>query len=306
MSKLSLRRFFPDGRTALKLVSVIFAFVLWFYVLNKTQIRIEKSIMVDFKVPEKMSLAQADIREITFVLEGPRAFMRSMLDREDRIIVDIGQYKSKGRNSYEIPIRTGDISLPFGVDVLKIVPSKIQVKLERTRTKTIKVRPSFVGEISDDYKLVDYGIEPSTIKIKGPKSKINKMKELTTPPIYLGELVESGERTLSLPPLEQGLSYVDKKELIFKYDLRARRANMTVSGIRVRFLSSRKIIKAMRSKVSVEILADKDTFDKTKIEIIADIPDNSRGRISVDLKANLPGGVHLLKIHPEKIDVIVR
>ena len=42
------------------------------------------------------------------------------------------------------------------------------------------------------------------------------------------------------------------------------------------------------------------------VQVIADIPEAATGKTRVKLKAVLPEGIHLLKIHPEYIDVSVK
>lgn len=304
--KKKTKKFAFTGRSMLKVVSLIFAFVIWFYVLNKTHISIEKSIPIDINVPKGMSLLSSDTKEITYVLEGPRAFMRSLLDRDERITIDLDDYKPNKKNYYEVPIKTTGMTLPFGVDILKIIPSKVMIKIEATDTKKVPLRTNFIGNVSGDYKLIDFQLTPDKVTIFGAKSTVSKINEVLVSPIDLSELSGNGEINLGVSGLASGIGVKNGTPIVFQYKIRPKRANMNLKEVAIRFLTSTKIIRVGSRKVSLDLLADEDVLDSSKIEVIADIPDDSKGRVDVKLRVNLPDGVELLSIRPEKVTVFVR
>ena len=50
----------------------------------------------------------------------------------------------------------------------------------------------------------------------------------------------------------------------------------------------------------------KVAYIRNRLQIIADIPEDSSGLTSIKLKANYPKGIHLLQISPQYINVLVK
>ena len=67
------------------------------------------------------------------------------------------------------------------------------------------------------------------------------------------------------------------------------------------------MISSKIKNVSLDVLMPKEKSIKTsEVSVVADIPENTRGRVKVKLRATLPDEVHLLQINPEYINVSVK
>jgi YbbR domain-containing protein len=94
-----------------------------------------------------------------------------------------------------------------------------------------------------------------------------------------------------------------------KFVIKPTKANLSLNNLKIRFLTSQKLLKVSHRTASILVLADdgeKADVRKNDVHVVADIPDGTKGNAKIKLKCTLPNGVHLLKIYPEEISVTVK
>src|SRR5690606_33914115 len=111
--------------------------------LNSEKVRFEKTVGLEYILPEDMMFAQKPPMEVTFMIEGPRAFVRTVAEREDRLVIDLNRANSKRQLSFHVDINPAQLSLPFGMIVERVIPRRIPIRLERKASKIVPVRPHF-------------------------------------------------------------------------------------------------------------------------------------------------------------------
>ena len=91
--------------------------------------------------------------------------------------------------------------------------------------------------------------------------------------------------------------------------IRPNKANLTLNDVEVSFLSKGSNYQANRKKVSVDILVSTDKRDQiipSDILVIGNLVSLKKGVHKVELKAELPEGVNLLKINPSALEVTIK
>lgn len=294
-------------KSFLQIFSLVFAFLSWIYVLSSAEIQVEKSVKLEYVLPDDMAISSQPINEVHYTLSGPRAFIRNLLGREDIIKIDMRSKYRKKQKMYELNMQNFSIELPFGVNVVDVEPRKMQLELSPMLAKEVRIQPVLVGEIASDQKLLNQSIEPKTIKLKGPRELISHINEIETTPIDLQGLNGKGQKEVQLVALDPRIQ-MSMGSTQFHYEVIATRANMILRKIPIRFLSSKMIKNANRRFVTLMVLADKGSEEKLSLDdvkVVAEVPERRKGTIDVALKATLPEGVHLLDITPPQVRVVV-
>lgn len=294
-------------RHALKGFSVFFAFFLWLYVLSSAQTKGEKIVKLNYKAPEGYAVRNQPVSEISYAIKGPRVFVRSLMQKNDRLVVDLSDKFKKNKTRYEVNVSELGVTFPFGVELTRVEPSRIVVQLEKALVKEVSVKPVTMGNIPSDHKLVKSSIDPQKVKIKGPATLIRKMKEIETAPIDISGLLGSDSVEAPLAILDERITPA-RSSVLYKYVVQPTRANMILKNIPVKFLSSRLVKDANRRSVNLMVLADNEEkleYGQKDIKVIAEVPDSAKGKVEVKLKASLPPGLHLLEIRPEVLSVTV-
>src|SRR5471032_1363254 len=69
-----------------KVISVIIAVVLWVIVLGSRNVEVTKEVPLEVITPPELVAANEVPERIAFRLSGPKAFLRTILDRHDEPI----------------------------------------------------------------------------------------------------------------------------------------------------------------------------------------------------------------------------
>jgi YbbR domain-containing protein len=216
--------------TGLKVISVIVSIVLWIIVLGSRSVEVVKEIPLVIQTSEDMTVSSDLPDKIQFKLSGPKAFLRTLLDRkEEPITLNLMQNKAGLVNQR---FYADQIKLPLGVKVLAVNPSLLSVKLETVRTKEVIPKVQLQNSLPEGYQLVSSEITPKKIKVRGPESRMNDLKEVFFQPITLSELHESVTLPLVFAPSETQLSIVGSQPQI-TLEIYAIEANYRLRNIEI-------------------------------------------------------------------------
>lgn len=300
---------FKVKKHALKLLSILLSVFLWVYVLNSEKVKFEKTVTLEYILPDDMMFAEKPVQEVIFMIEGPRAFVRSIAERDDKLVIDLNRVNQKRSLHFNIDIIPTQLSLPFGMVVERVLPRKIPIKLEKKASKIVPVKAVFAGSLPEQMNFGRAEIYPSEVEVYGPRSLIVKLKEIQTRPIELEGLLGLSEVPVEAQLSDERLALGPGVELKLVYQLKASGANMVLKNVPIRFLTQNKNARSSSRTVTLKLLVPPKIKDRSNIssslQVWADIPEGSQGKIEVPLKTIIPPGIHLLEISPKSIIVNV-
>lgn len=295
---------------SLKLISVFLSLFLWVYVLNSEKVKFEKTVQLEFILPDGMVFAEKPVQEVVFMIEGPRAFVRTVGERDDKLLIDLNRANTKKQTNFTVDIIPTQLNLPFGMVVERVLPRKIPVKLEQKSKKILPVRARFSGHLPEQLSLAKSAVEPGEVEVHGPRSLLKKIKNIPTRPIDLEGLVGLTEIPVELQLPDDRLRVEGVRDLKFVFQLKATSANFTLNKQPIRFLTQHKKLVTPTKTASIKLLVPDRLKNRSNIsssvQVWAEIPANARGKVEVPLKAIIPPGVHLLGITPKSIIVNVQ
>ncbi len=298
----------PSSRHILKILSLFISVSLWFYVLNSEPLEVERRVELVFITPTDLAINVEVPKTVMVKVKGSRAFVQNLDLTQEKMVIDLRDYPYD-QETFAVTFDPTMVQLPFGVEVQEIAPQQVVLSLEREIKKKVPIRLRTVGEVGKDLKLMSKEFTPREFMIKGPYHAIKKVTLLNTLPIDLESLDGSGELRLKLEPIDPRIEIEDLKEINFYYTIKPNKANLTLENIEVGFLSKNNHYIVKRNRVSVDILVAADKIEEIRpkdILIIGNLTDLGRGKHSVQLRAELPEGVNLLKINPETVEVTIK
>jgi hypothetical protein len=285
-----------------KLISVVIAVVLWFVVLGSRNVEATKEIALEVITPPDLVIANDVPDKVAFRLSGPKAFLRSVLDRrEEPVRVNLVGAKP-GLVTYRF--FSDNIRVPIGVKVLNINPTAILIKLEPIRHKEVAVRAEVQGIPPDGYKLLGVKLKPETVKIKGAESKVDSIAELKTVPVDVSDLRQTTEKEAAFDLSHYGVQ-VESRLPQMLISVEPVSANFRIKNIDIRVASSYKV-RVEEKDVTVLVRADPKelkTLDRTRVYGQVDLKDKPKGTYTVPVKVILPPDVSLVKVVPDKVNV---
>lgn len=299
---------------SLKFISVFLSVFLWIYVLNSEKVKFEKTVTLEYILPNDLMFAQKPAQEVVFMIEGPRAFVRTVAEREDRLVIDLNRNDKNraGRQlNFSVDINPAQLNLPFGMTVERVLPRKIAIRLEKKASRIVPLKLQFMGQLPDKLSLIDAQIVPSEVEVYGPRSLISKLSHIPTRPIELDSLLGATEVGVEVQLNDERLTLTSGQDFKFTYQLKAASSNFELKNLPIKFLSQVKVQSSSVKKASVKLLVPEKILKNrsnisSTIQIWADIPQDAKGRLEVPLRVISPPSIHLLEITPKTIIVNIQ
>lgn len=292
-----------------KLISLIFAIALWYYVVSETNPNIKKdykSIPVMYKnedVLKKKNLTIVDPIDpvVNITLEGKRNVI-SRVSRDDILVyADMNEINENGEVSL-------NFSTPQGTSIIEKSDYKIALKLDEIMTLVKKIEVKRIGELpSDNTTVTDIEVVPGEVKITDQKELIDKISKVIVP--------------VDLSVITKDTSISKKVQVFDSNDTEIKDLNIENTDVTVNvFVSSTKQVpikiayknqpfdfnsgdlKLGKSKIT--IIGQKDKLDKIK-EINTEVVDLSEfvNNTTKNVKLEFPEGISPLSGEDRFIDV---
>lgn len=165
----------------LKLLSLVFALILWFFVMGERKLEVGYTVPLELKnVPPGMMVANEVPSLVDVRLSGPRTLLMNLGPKDISISVDLVDLKPGLTSFKRLEER---LNIPSGVKVTRLSPSFIDVKLERIREKKVPLKVVFSGLPAEGFQLGSVRLKPEQVTVEGAESEIKDITEVPTDPV---------------------------------------------------------------------------------------------------------------------------
>ncbi len=173
-----MNSFFTRNVTA-KVLSILFALVLWIYVMSEINPRTTKP---ESNIPVQL-IGVEDIRKLDLVIEGSDSFTINvkLTGRRDEVykvargeikaVADIRGYRVGTNN---IPV---EVTAPPGIEI-DYSPKYIKVELEEIVKRQKEVSLDITGAPPEGYVLGEAEFKPTLVMVEGPESSVNSIERI--------------------------------------------------------------------------------------------------------------------------------
>jgi diadenylate cyclase len=177
----------------LKLLSLLLAFILWLSLIPEEKTLSEKTLTIPLEtrnIPSNMELVEKPASTVDVTIRAPNR----MIDEVSAANVFVKLNLSTATLfQQEYPLNETMVSLPPGAKVVRISPTKVRLKLERTQEVMLDIVPTVIGQAKEGYGISKIEITPPRVLVQGPESKIREKDKISTSPINISELTSSTE-----------------------------------------------------------------------------------------------------------------
>ena len=186
-----MNRFFSNN-VAWKIISLLLATLLWFFVINYQNPELTQEIKHNVTIRGINELEakgyvleneeQLRNMQVRILLKGPRLEMERLKSDNVQIDVrlDLTQYANllteEDAVSIEKPIQITAHTNIEGIIVEDIRPKTVGVVFEREEQATRNIHYTIQNESNSEYAALDPILKPTTVEISGPKSSVEKVE----------------------------------------------------------------------------------------------------------------------------------
>ena len=285
----------------LRILSILAAIFLWFYVVNSEPVTFTQNLDVKIIPPIGKAVDGLSSPYVELEVKGARAFLNEYQDKVPSLILNLSKVNG---NATQYTISAKDLHLPFGVELISVKPKILKIHFDRMIKKRVPITISKLGNLRSELEFSKEKLTPNKIMISGPVSAMRKVSSLSTVDLDINELSGSDKLELTIKELPRYITFEDETKILYEYSIRAKKANFNLKNIDITFITKDKNYKPNVKLVSVDVFAPDDIkIRKSDIKIFAEVPETTKNKVKVRLRAELPEDVHLLQINPPFIDI---
>lgn len=155
---------------SLKLIALLSAVLLWTAVSREPVIEIGFNVPVEFhEVPEDLEITTEVVPQAQVRLRGPSRRVREMTAADVHVVVDLGSIRP-GERTFDLTAT--QVRVPFGVEVMQVVPAHIRLTFDRRSSRMIPVHPRVTGSFPTGYGILSVKAQPAEIAVIGPERRV--------------------------------------------------------------------------------------------------------------------------------------
>ncbi len=171
----------PFRHFGLKIAALALGTLLWITVSGH---QVERRIPVAISysnVPASFEMS-ADQDDVNVYVRGDDSNVNELIQGRLQMIVDLGDAHA-GANL--IALRTDQVVAPLGIEVLHVDPGAVNVMLEKSARQPAAIVATLEGQVPDGYVVGDVVVEPRTVEVVGPESRLKTPVSVITERIFL-------------------------------------------------------------------------------------------------------------------------
>ncbi|MFQ5701501.1 MAG: YbbR-like domain-containing protein [Acidobacteriota bacterium] len=214
---------------ALKIGSLILAILLWMYLRSEAQ-----TVQV-FQVPLELADLPSDL---TFVGDLPESVtVRVRASESTAQSLSPGRFQARVKLSgarpgeLTIPLTPDIVGRPFGVEILRVDPPSLKLRVERRVTREVPIVARVEGKPSAGYERRGLTLSPDTATIDGPESLVRRAEEVFTEVVNIDGATAPTERVVGIIPDRAGVRVIGEAATILRIDIQEKRVTRTFRNI---------------------------------------------------------------------------
>lgn len=181
---------------ALKLLALVFACILWFFVTGEQKLERSYAVPLQLKnMPVGMMVVNDMPNLIDVRISGPRTLLMNLQLQDIGIAVNLKDLEPGLTTLKRLEER---LNLPGPLKVTRLSPSYIDVKLERVISKNVLVKPQLSGKPASGHRVVVVRTQPQQVMIEGAESEVSVLDSVATEPLDITGSRETRREKLSL------------------------------------------------------------------------------------------------------------
>ncbi len=168
-------------KLGLKLFSLALAVVLWLTVSGEPIAERGVRIPLAFEnLPEAMEILGDPPQTVDVRLRGSSGTLRRLDARDMVAIIDL---ESERPGARMFDMASDRVRAPIGVEVTQVSPSAIALTLDVSGSRVVPIIPEVRGAPAAGFVVGTVEVEPATVEVEGPESRLSDLAEAMTEPI---------------------------------------------------------------------------------------------------------------------------
>ena len=181
----------------LKVFATALAVLLWLTVAGDPIAERGLRVPLEFEnVPDSVEILGDPPETVEVRLRGSSAVLRRLETGDVAAIIDL---RSERPGNRLFDMTADQVRAPLGVEVTQVIPSTVSLTLEEEGSpRMVPVVPDLEGEPAPGFVVGRVVVDPATVAVVGPQSKLRQLTEAMTEPLDLTNAAVPIEATLTV------------------------------------------------------------------------------------------------------------
>jgi YbbR domain-containing protein len=176
-------RYNPFRNLGLKVLAIALASLLWLTVAGQHIVERSLRVPLEFRnIPKSLEIVGNTPDTIDVRVRGSSAVLTRLEPGEIVAVLDVSGARTGSRL---FQVRADEVRAPFGVEVTQVVPSTLALELERSARRRVPINASVDGQPAPGFVIGTKTVEPSSVEVVGPESRVRQITEATTEPVSI-------------------------------------------------------------------------------------------------------------------------
>ena len=279
----------PFRNIGLKVAALGLGTLIWFTVSGPRVERTISGVPVIYRnVPASLEISD-QTEEASVHVRGTDSQIRRLQPGDLVVEIDLAGERP---GLVVLPLRTDQVTVPFGIDVTEVSPGAVTLTLEESASVEVQVRPTVDGKPAPGFVEAGITVDPATVTVVGPARRLKTTTSAITQRVSIEGARETVTQTVTVGVIDPGLRL--KEPRTARVAVRIEKVeDRTTSGARVVF---RGLLKGRRAVVSPESVT---VTVRCPAEALARLPQSAWVPF-VDVTA-LKSGNFTLPVHIESL-----
>ena len=164
-----------------KLFSLLLAAMLWIAIASETSSEVEMTVKLQYQnIPEQLEVTDETADTVEVRLRGSANLIKEVMPQEVAVSLNLANMRA---GESVVQLTAQNIQVPFGIEVVRVNPSRVQLSLERSISKMVPVMAHLAGQPAKGSEVKDVTIVPNMVEVRGPESRLRLLEGVSTEPV---------------------------------------------------------------------------------------------------------------------------
>lgn len=299
----------PFHHLGLKFLAIALATLLWLTVAGEQVVERGMRIPLEFRnKPPDLEVVGEPVAMVDVRLNGSSTLLARMDPGEVVAVLDLSAARPGARMFH---LSTASVRLPYGVEVSQIIPSTIQLELEKSATRTVNIRPAIEGQPAPGFVVGSVVPRPATVEVTGPASRVAQLSEATTEPIPIDGRRERVRDTVNVGVADASLRLTEAREVTVDVEIVPAPVERLIEDVPIRWrnLAPGRSAVLKPTLISATVRGRREAIEKLRgddVEVFVDLAGLGTGRYNLQVRVEPSQTFGVVATQPAVVDIIIR
>lgn len=299
----------PFRNLGLKALSVGLAVLVWLVVLGEHVVERGLRVPLEFRnIPESLEIVGAPPQTVDVRVRGTSGLLGRLQPGDVVAVLDLNAARPGSRL---LSLRTDQVRAPFGVEVAQIVPAAVALDLERSSSRVVPVVPAVDGQPAPGFVLGTVRVEPSTVEVIGPESRLERITSATTETVRLDGASASVTDVVTIGVGDASLRLRQPQTAVVVAEIVPAPMTRVLPDVPVRLRNMGSGLRARAEPVSVTVglRGSRDDLSRLAADAViafVDLAGLGPGQYNLPVRIDPPRDFGISDIKPTSATVIIR